>query len=69
MMQESLLISNLIRHADRHHPDGEIVSRRAEGDGIHRYTYRYIISHTFVSGIIYATEAGVCVCVLNQTLL
>ena len=39
MMQTPLLISSLIRHADRHHGDVEIVSRRVEGD-IHRYTYR-----------------------------
>jgi fatty-acyl-CoA synthase len=39
MMQMPLLISSLIRHADRHHPDAEIVSRRIEGD-IHRTTYR-----------------------------
>ena len=41
-----LLISSLIVHADRHHGDAEIVSRRVEGpdkDGsgaLHRYTYR-----------------------------
>jgi len=39
MMQRQLLISTLIEHADRHHGDAEIVSRRVEGD-IHRYTYR-----------------------------
>jgi fatty-acyl-CoA synthase len=39
MMQMPLLISSLIQHADRHHGDTEIVSRRVEGD-IHRYTYR-----------------------------
>jgi acyl-CoA synthetase (AMP-forming)/AMP-acid ligase II len=39
MMQQPLLISSLIVHADRHHGDTEIVSRRVEGD-IHRYTYR-----------------------------
>jgi fatty-acyl-CoA synthase len=39
MMQTPLLISSLIQHADRHHPDGQIVSRRVEGD-IHRTTYR-----------------------------
>jgi len=39
MMQTPLLISSLIRHADRHHGDVEVVSRRVEGD-IHRYTYR-----------------------------
>jgi acyl-CoA synthetase (AMP-forming)/AMP-acid ligase II len=39
MMQTPLLIATLIQHADRHHGDTEVVSRRVEGD-IHRYTYR-----------------------------
>ncbi|MEP6996643.1 MAG: 3-(methylthio)propionyl-CoA ligase [Betaproteobacteria bacterium] len=39
MMQMPLLISALIRHADRYHGDVEIVSRPAT-DEIHRYTYR-----------------------------
>jgi fatty-acyl-CoA synthase len=39
MMSAPLLISSLIAHADRHHGDTEIVSRRVEGD-IFRYTYR-----------------------------
>src|SRR5439155_3124326 len=39
MMEAPLLVSALIRHADRHHGGAEIVSRRVEGD-IHRYTYR-----------------------------
>ena len=39
MMRTPLLISSLITHADRHHGDVEIVSRRVEGD-IHRTTYR-----------------------------
>ncbi|MDP1533274.1 MAG: AMP-binding protein, partial [Rubrivivax sp.] len=38
MMQQPLLISSLIVHAERHHPDREIVSRRVEGD-IHRTNY------------------------------
>ena len=38
MQNQPLLISNLIDFADRHHADGEIVSRRVEGD-IHRYTW------------------------------
>ena len=41
MMQTPLTISSLIVHADRHHPDAEIVSRRVEGD-IHRTTYRQL---------------------------
>ncbi len=39
MQNQPLLISTLIEFAERHHGDGEIVSRRVEGD-IHRYTYR-----------------------------
>jgi 3-(methylthio)propionyl---CoA ligase len=39
MMDMPLLVSSLIQHADRHHGDTEIVSRRVEGD-VHRYTYR-----------------------------
>ncbi|MCC6608075.1 MAG: fatty-acid--CoA ligase [Burkholderiales bacterium] len=38
MMDMPLLISSLIRHADRCHGDVEIVSRSVEGP-IHRYTY------------------------------
>ena len=38
MMDQPLLISSIIRHADRHFGHNEIVSRRIEGD-IHRYTY------------------------------
>jgi fatty-acyl-CoA synthase len=40
MMDEPLLISDLIRHADRHHGDTEIVSKTVEDGAIHRYTYR-----------------------------
>jgi fatty-acyl-CoA synthase len=39
MQQQPLLISTLIDFAQRHHGDGEIVSRRVEGD-LHRYTWR-----------------------------
>ncbi len=38
MQQQSLQISSLIDFAARHHGDGEVVSRRVEGD-IHRYTW------------------------------
>ncbi len=38
MMDTPLLISDLIRFADRNHGDTEIVSKTVEGD-IHRYTY------------------------------
>ncbi len=39
MMQQPLLVSALLEHAERHHGEREIVSRRVEGD-LHRYTYR-----------------------------
>ncbi len=39
MQDQPLAISSLIEFAARHHHDGQIVSRRVEGD-IHRYTYR-----------------------------
>ncbi|WP_407713486.1 3-(methylthio)propionyl-CoA ligase [Comamonas testosteroni] len=39
MQSQPLLISSLIEFAARNHADGEIVSRRVEGD-IHRYTYK-----------------------------
>ncbi len=39
MMSQPLLISSLLRHAERHHGKQEIVSRRVEGD-LHRYTFR-----------------------------
>lgn len=38
-MQQPLLISHLIDHAERHHGEVEVVSRRVEGD-LHRETYR-----------------------------
>jgi len=41
MMQLPLLISSLIVHAERHHGDQLVVSRRVEGD-IHRTTYREV---------------------------
>jgi len=39
MMQQPLLISSLLVHAERHHPEQQVVSRRVEGD-IHRTTYK-----------------------------
>lgn len=39
MQSQPLLISSLIDFAERHHGEGEIVSRRVEGD-IHRYHWR-----------------------------
>jgi fatty-acyl-CoA synthase len=41
MQSQPLLISSLIEFADRHHSEGEIVSRRVEGD-IHRSTWSEI---------------------------
>jgi len=38
MQQQPLLISSLIDFAERHHGDGEVVSRRVEGD-IHKYSW------------------------------
>ena len=38
MQNQPLMISSLIEHANRHHNEVEIVSRRVEGD-IHRTTY------------------------------
>jgi fatty-acyl-CoA synthase len=38
MMDQPLLISDLIRHAERHHGATEIVSKTVEGS-VHRYTY------------------------------
>ena len=38
MMRQPLLISSLLVHAERHHAQQEVVSRRTEGD-IHRCTY------------------------------
>src|SRR3954454_18633350 len=38
MMQQPLLISSLLVHAERHHGDQQVVSRRVEGD-LHRCTY------------------------------
>jgi len=45
MMQQPLLISSLITHAERHHGEQEVVSRRVEGD-IHRCTYKQIANRS-----------------------
>ena len=45
MQSQQLLISSLIEFADRHHGEGEIVSRRVEGD-IHRYTYKQVAARS-----------------------
>jgi fatty-acyl-CoA synthase len=39
MMPTQLLVSSILRHADRNHPEREIVSVTADDPG-HRYTYR-----------------------------
>ncbi|MBL8337877.1 MAG: fatty-acid--CoA ligase [Rhodoferax sp.] len=41
MQNQPLMISSLIEHANRHHGEEEIVSRRVEGD-IHRTSYRQV---------------------------
>ena len=38
MMDQPLLISDLIRHAERHHGATQIVSKTVDGS-VHRYTY------------------------------
>ena len=45
MMQQPLLISSLITHAERHHAEQVVVSRRVEGD-IHRCTYKAIATRS-----------------------
>ena len=45
MMHQPLLVSSLLTHAERHHGEQEVVSRRVEGD-IHRYTYREMAART-----------------------
>jgi fatty-acyl-CoA synthase len=45
MMQQPLLISSLIKHAERHHGGQQVVSRRVEGD-IHRTTYRELAARS-----------------------
>ena len=45
MMQQPLLISTLLTHAERHHGEREIVSRRVEGD-LYRTTYRELAARS-----------------------
>ena len=40
MMDRPLLVSELLRHADRHHGAVEMVTKTPEDGSIHRYTYR-----------------------------
>ena len=44
-MQQQLLISSLLIHAERHHGEQEVVSRRVEGD-VHRTTYRELAARS-----------------------
>ncbi len=45
MQSQPLLISDLIKFAERHHGDAQVVSRRVEGD-IHRYTYKDVAARS-----------------------
>ena len=45
MMQQPLMISSLLVHAERHHGEQQIVSRRVEGD-IHRLNYRELAARS-----------------------
>jgi fatty-acyl-CoA synthase len=45
MMQLPLLISSLLVHAERHHGEQQVVSRRVEGD-IHRATFRELAARS-----------------------
>ncbi len=45
MMQQPLLISSLLVHAERHHGDQQVVSRRVEGD-IHHTTYTEVAARS-----------------------
>ena len=45
MMRMPLQIASLLVHAERHHGEQEVVSRRVEGD-IHRTTYREIAARS-----------------------
>ena len=45
MMQQPLLISSLLVHAERHHGEQLVVSRRVEGD-IHRIGYRELAARS-----------------------
>jgi 3-(methylthio)propionyl---CoA ligase len=58
MQSQPLLISSLIEFADRHHGEGEIVSRRVEGD-IHRSTWAQIAKRSRqVAGALDAMKLG-----------
>jgi hypothetical protein len=57
MMQLPLLISSLIVHAERHHGDQLVVSRRVEGD-IHRISYRELAWNTHRHMELYCGVSG-----------
>ena len=61
MQQQSLLISSLIEFADRHHGDGEVVSRRVEGD-VHRYSWSDVAnrSRQVANTLELAARGGCC---------
>ena len=61
MMQMPLLTSSLLVHAERHHADQQIVSRRVEGD-IHRCTYADLAVRTRkLANAVAALGVAVCV--------
>jgi acyl-CoA synthetase (AMP-forming)/AMP-acid ligase II len=45
MMQQPLLISSLLTHAERHHGEQQVVSKRVEGD-VHRLNYRELAARS-----------------------
>ena len=45
MQSQQLLISTLIDFAERHHGEGEVISRRVEGD-IHRTNYKEVAARS-----------------------
>ena len=45
MMHQPLLISSLLTHAERHHGEQEVISRRVEGD-VHRTSYRELAARS-----------------------
>ena len=58
MMQQPLLISSLLVHAQRHHGEQVVVSRRVEGD-IHRETYRELAARSRrMACLLYTSDAA-----------
>src|SRR5579863_10044737 len=62
MMRQPLLVSTLLTHAERHHGEREIVSKRVEGD-IHRYRYRDLAQRARRMA---NALAGYNLCVINR---